>query len=487
MQFTRSEAVDLGHAYADIELRDWFRDGNKTNSIALLGWAATATGRATNVEFYQNGTLIAFAPLAVERPDVVAALPEQVAELRCGFHLRISKLLLDPSGVLDVVLYSDRNGEPERTPLGRLVGVPTPRLMSKYRERYNPLLVLGMGRSGTSRLMELLSGRPELLVPGPHPYEFGVANYLWHAAHVLSAPADHAGSMGPDAFTSRLPNSVGFNPYRHHEWEPEIGSEPTIRWMEDEMPLACIDFCKRQVDAFGDSFVADRSVRPRYIAQKMPLSPARYFVSNIYPGAREIFLVRDFRDVWLSARSFNRRRGTASFGRDQAVDDLAWMRGLGHSSRELRLAHQASGHRSLLVHYEDLVDEPEAELLRIFRWLSVDQSPEAVASSMRANDEDAAGAHRTTPRDSASAGRWKTEMTEQERELAAFVFGEDLAYFGYQVAEEPEPKKPGAKTATKTGAAKRRKASSARTGSRNSAQVRASRNLANDLSVTSDT
>ena len=451
MHFIPSEPVTRGEAHADIELRDWFTAGDRTNSVALLGWAAGGSGRAVSVEFYQNGTLMAAAPLAVERPDVLAAMPGQVSALRCGFYLRLSKLLLDDKGALDVVLYGDADGEPRRTPLGRLIGLPAARRGSKYRERYNPLLVLGMGRSGTSRLMALLSASPDLLVPGRHPFEVGVANYLWHAAHVLSAPADHAGSMGPDAFASELPNAVGFNPYRHYDWEPGIESEPTVRWMEDELPVACIDFCKRQVDAFADSFLAGRAVRPRYIAQKMAMSPARYFVSNVYRGAREIFLVRDFRDVWLSARSFNQRRGTPSFGRERFSDDLEWMRGLGHSSRELRLAHQAAAaHRSLLVRYEELVADSDAVLARICRWLGSDVSAEATSARDSIDPE-----HRTTPEDAVSAGRWRAEMTAEERRIAASVFAEDLAYFGYPI-EEP-------------------------------ARERTSRKPANDFSVTSET
>lgn len=433
MHFIPSEPVNRREASADIELRDWFTAGDRTNSVALLGWAVGGSGRPVGVEFYQNGTLIAAAPLAIERPDVLAAMPGQVNELRCGFYLRLSKLLLEAKGTLDVVLYGDADGEPRRTPLGRLIGLPTARPVSRYRERYDPLLVLGMGRSGTSRLMALLATSPDLLVPGRHPFEVGVANYLWHAAHVLSAPADHAGSMGPDAFASELPNAVGFNPYRHYDWEPGIESEPTVRWMEDELPVACIDFCKRQVDAFADSFLAAHPARPRYIAQKMAMSPARYFVSNVYRGAREIFLVRDFRDVWLSARSFNRMRGTQSFGRDRFSDDLEWLRGLGHSSRELRLAHQAAEpHRSQLIHYEELVADSDTVLRRICRWLGTDATGEASGAA-----GEPANAHRTTPSDDASTGRWRLEMTTEEKCIAASVFAEDLAYFGYPIEEAP--------------------------------------------------
>ena len=37
---------------------------------------------------------------------------------------------------------------------------------------------------------------------------------------------------------------------------------------------------------------------------------------ELYPDGREIFLVRDFRDMLCSIRAFNEKRGSAAFGLD---------------------------------------------------------------------------------------------------------------------------------------------------------------------------
>jgi hypothetical protein len=168
----------------------------------------------------------------------------------------------------------------------------------------------------------------------------------------------------------------------------------------------------------------------------MLISPARYLVRNIYQDAREIFLVRDFRDVWLSARSINRRRGLASFERSKFPNDLEWLRGLAFSSRQIRLAHTATGPQAQLIKFEDLMRDPHSTLSHMLSQLGVDGSPARVgamiseANSTETND---AQSHRTSISNQ-YCGRWRSEMTEEERSVAAEVFGDDLTYFGYEIS-----------------------------------------------------
>jgi hypothetical protein len=249
----------------------------------------------------------------------------------------------------------------------------------------------------------------------------------------MSSPANIT-SQTRDGFEASDPERLGYNPYRSRMWEKVAGADSAMRWQEQSLPSACIDFCKRQVDEFVDHCAEGRAGRPRFIAQKMLISPVRYFVRNIYADCREIILVRDFRDVWLSARSFNRKRGVLSFSRDKFADDLAWLRGMAFTARQIRLAHANSGPRAQLVKYEDLIADPRQTLEGILRALGVDSSPDRVSAifddaARRENGKTLS--HRTSLTHSAS-GRWQNEMTPEERTVAADALGAELRYFGYE-------------------------------------------------------
>ncbi len=401
----------------------------------MFGWAVSTTGRAVAVEFYLHGTLLTSAALNIERPDVVTALDQPGTPLLCGFHLRISKLTLPRGAKLDLQLWEElESGEPGRVALGTVTGLPAPAMTMRYAERFNPLLLLGMGRSGTTYMMQLLAAHPEILVPGPYPYEMRQPVWLWHAASVMSAPGSMT-SMQPDGLEAERVEWLGYNPYRSRDWEKVAGADAAMAWQEEELPLACIDFCKEQVDDFSDRCVEGRPTVPRFVAQKMLITPTRYFVSNIYAQAREIILVRDFRDVWLSARSFNLKRGRESFQRNQFPNDRAWMEGLAFSSRQMRLAHGAAGGQAQVVRYEDLIRDPHTTLSRLFDFLGIDGSSlrvGAVTAAASNKDADATVEHRTSVK-TGTVPRWEAEMTPDEKAIAERVFGEDLAYFGYAV------------------------------------------------------
>lgn len=432
LRFTPAESVVNGQVQVSVELKDWDRSGDHASSISLFGWCVSGTGEALAVEFHLHGTLLASAPLLIPRPDVVEVLARPGTPPHCGFYLRLSKFVLPGAAALDMVLIEERSGAGQvRVPLGTVAGLPAGRPALRYAERHQPLLLLGMGRSGTTYMMRLLAGHPDILVPGAHPYEVRQPVWLWHAAQVLSGPGA-AGSTHPDGFESRDLDWLGCNPYRTRDWEDMAGSDPAVRWQEEALPAAAVDFCKQQVDEFVGRCTEGRAAPPRYVAQKMLVSPTRYFVGNVYAGAREVFLVRDFRDVWLSARSFNRRRSTQSFGRDGFPDDLSWLRGLAFSSLQMRLAHAAAGPRTQVVRYEDLMRDPGAALMRLLAGLGVDASPGRVQALTAAASSAGNLDHRTSEGDD-GVGRWRTELTREEQAVAAEAFGEDLRYFGYEV------------------------------------------------------
>ena len=64
---------------------------------------------------------------------------------------------------------------------------------------------------------------------------------------------------------------------------------------------------------------------------------------ELYPAARELFLVRDFRDMIASMRAYNARKGFGDFGRETAQSDAAWLADLRRGVVALRDAWRERG------------------------------------------------------------------------------------------------------------------------------------------------
>ena len=106
---------------------------------------------------------------------------------------------------------------------------------------------------------------------------------------------------------------------------------------------------------------------------------------ELYPRAKEVFLVRDFRDMARSILAFDARRGFAGFGRPEGARDEEYMREvLADMARDLHRSWQTRSDRAHLIRYEDLVLDTESTCARLLEYLEIDASPETltVSSSM---------------------------------------------------------------------------------------------------------
>ena len=71
---------------------------------------------------------------------------------------------------------------------------------------------------------------------------------------------------------------------------------------------------------------AARSPRLRYFAEKFLLDPVLLdLTTEIFPGARELILVRDFRDRLSSVFAWNEKRGEHGFGHDAEMSQAEYL------------------------------------------------------------------------------------------------------------------------------------------------------------------
>lgn len=295
--------------------------------------------------------------------------------------------------------------------------------------RLSPLMVTGLGRSGTTWLMRLLSKHPELVMDESYPYEARPQRYWMHWLQVMAEPANHRESTTPNAFIAQQ-WSVGANPYftaKLARADPELAQQ-----LAGEHVTALAGFAHQASEAYYVACMA-RFDHPnaKFSVEKHHPDRIPRLLWELYPGAKEIVLVRDPRDVLSSMLAFNAKRGIGGFGRDRFETDADFARNLARNvSGLLGRAQREDTH---LVRYEDLLTMPEDVLREIFDYVGIDASDEVVQRIIRqANEPDANLAFHITSRDPrASIGRWESDLPAEVQALCSEEFGTALAEFGY--------------------------------------------------------
>jgi len=321
----------------------------------------------------------------------------------------------------------------ERLDVGSIAGTrPALALPPETTPRLSPLMVTSLGRTGTTWLMRLLGEHPELVMDARYPYENQPQRYWTHWLQVMAEPANHRESSPPTGFYAQR-WLVGANPFftaRLAKDDPalahELGGEHVVR-------LAA--FAHQATESYYLACMA-RFDRPhaRFSVEKHLPDMVPPLLWELYPGAKEVFLVRDPRDMLASMLAFNEKRGKpGDFGRDGVETDADFVSHLARSVSGLVENWQARREQAHLVRYEDLVTSPDAVLRDTFDYIGVDSSADRVQRTLRqASAPDSALAFHMTSRDqSASIGRWERDLPEDVLARCSEEFGPFLEEFGY--------------------------------------------------------
>ena len=304
--------------------------------------------------------------------------------------------------------------------------------------------IVGAPRSGTTLLRMLLDAHPSLSIPLETGFLPEVFDLAWEMVeeqdreemrarfHALLTGFPTWGEMRVDA--RDLQQALG-----------DLESFDVTRGLRIFYRL-CSD---------GKPRVGDKT--PGY-ARHLPV------VEALLPEAHFIHLVRDGRDVYVSARDapWSMARHWFPFGLDPETLAAQW-RGDILLCRRLALTSR----RFLELRYEDLVADPPRQLDRICRFIGLRYEDEMLRYSERVNERDlehtlaatdrhlgpyaeVAGARDelerwidrirrlAVPVDSAPSGRWRTQMEAENVEAFEAVAGDVLARYGYELTR-PAP------------------------------------------------
>jgi hypothetical protein len=273
--------------------------------------------------------------------------------------------------------------------------------------------IVGSGRSGTTLLRLMLEQHPDLAIP-PESY-FPIS--MRHREPRYTSE----GGFDLDRYSQDLLANVRFR-----TWELD---DAVVRARLSGVDR--IDWAEAVRRTF--SLYAEREGKPRY-GDKTPWFIMRVDeLSALFPEARFVHLIRDGRDVALSIHDM-------SWGpsRTPALAEF-WAKRI----RRGRRAGVALGPRRYLeIRYEDLVDQPARELVRVCAFLELDFREGMLNYADRAPNarffrERGQHQHLTKPV-TRGLRNWRREMHPADVEVFEAVAGEELAAYGYERAF-PEP------------------------------------------------
>jgi hypothetical protein len=431
----RIEVLDVALTADDPRLLDCGIDAPKPGGPAgppglePLAWDFEVRGyvlggelAAVAVELVQNGMCIRHAPLGAERDDVATRHPEVAAAKTSGFHNRISALALGREFDVEVkAVLSDES----RVPIGAIRGRRAP-LRTGYEADLQPLILTTGARTGSTVMMRLLAAHPGIAAYPPFQHEPRVASYWGQVLRVLADPASYLRQISP---LGTLNDDWWLG--RRHPQPNRIRNRALQDWLGSDGVEALAAFCQSRIDSAYGRIAAEYD-RPDavYFAEKYRPDEIPALMWELYPGAREVFLIRDFRDMVSSIIAVNRKRAV----QELRAGPVGYVQNSVRGTVDLLLrAWRQRSDRAHLVRYEDLMRQPGETLEALLVYLGLDSTGEAI-EAMRASVAETIpemDVHRTTPTPESSIGRWREDLTPELKEVCHEALGPALEAFGY--------------------------------------------------------
>jgi hypothetical protein len=394
---------------------------NAFYGLDVRGWAIGRRSPAESALLRHSGGIVREGPVAGERDDVAERFPGEWSG-RSGFFLPVGALKLSPAFELELrVRLADGTNVRLATITGRRSLLET-----GFEPSFQPVGLTALGRTGSTAVTRLLAAHPRIAAYRPYEYEPRVVTYWIDVLTDLAEPAAFRRQITPNG------------PLADHWWVG--GREPLPRRLVDDEVQGWLGgrsvedlarFCQSRIDGvYG--LVAERFERPLATHFVEKLGPeVGALVRELYPRARELFLVRDFRDVVASIFAFNAKRGIHGFSRAAARSDAEYVSGwFAKSVAAFLHAWRMRSEGAHLIRYEDFVRRPREVVAEILHYLELDAAPATVEAMIETLGEAASETHRTTAAED-SIGRWRRDLPDGVREVCRSALGEALEAFGY--------------------------------------------------------
>jgi hypothetical protein len=298
-------------------------------------------------------------------------------------------------------------------------------IVSDFAPTINPMLLMSIGRTGTTWAMRLLSHHPSIVANTEYPYETRAAQYWMHALRIMSEPMNLVQSATSTFFTD--PFKIGHPPFANP-------ASPVFTWTNGPENVSLLaGNCQSMVEAFYNRVAAMHGKRqPVYFIEKVVPTNLTYRLFYELYAARTILMVRDPRDMISSILAFNRKRGTVEFGRRGVDSDETYVAVVKHQMDMLAAAWTGTP-GGVLLRYEDLITRPAHTLSALLEQCGLDYSPDLIRRmlDLALADDEGMKFHRTSSSAEESIGRWKRDLSPSVKASCDDLLGDVLQQFGY--------------------------------------------------------
>jgi hypothetical protein len=407
-------------------------DSSPTYAFDVEGWALGRRSPVAMVHVVHDDIALWRVPTTLERTDVATSFPDASGSDRAGFYIPIGALTLSSEFELSVVAALE---DGTQAPIATIRGRRAP-LNSAPESFLQPQMVTSRGRTRTTAVLRILESHPATVVYKPFEYEPRVATYWTEVLRALAEPQSYLRQLGPAniAFFDR-----GWFVGTRVPMPRNVDGERIQRWMGADGIEALATFCQQRIESLYREMALDGG-RPDalYFVEKYPpRSAVTGLMWELYPKAREVILVRDFRDMVSSILAFDAKRGFHGFGRRPSLTDAEYIERLGIRAAGLIRSWQERRDRSYLLRYEDLILRPAETIEGINRYLGYEVPPgtaEAMLDGLRARGPETER-HSTSADAEASIGRWRRDLDPELQRACHEAFGEALEVFGYSAED----------------------------------------------------
>lgn len=276
-----------------------------------------------------------------------------------------------------------------------------------------PIFIIGTERSGTNLLRLILNAHSHIAIP--HPPHIMKNFFKLEPLYADLAQDNNFRKLIRDVSTM-----VQLHPY---PWGIAIDKERIFRETKDRN-LINIFFCIY-------SQYLEASHKERWGCKSTFMLYHVALVRRYYPCAKFIYMVRDGRDVAVSAKStiFNHYSVyyTAQLWKKEQEIGIYWLNKLPHKD-------------ILLVKYEDLVRSPQAIISSICLFLNEPYQENllefyATSEARKSAGLSAAWENTKRPIIQDNFGKFQKELKEREIDLFEAIAGEELDYFSYALTK----------------------------------------------------
>lgn len=395
-------------------------------AMGVEGWALGRSSPAVAVELVNAETLFRHIPIGVERADIAVQYPTVPDVENSGFRARINVLGLRPEFELFVrVVLQDKS----RIPIGVIRGRRRS-LRSGSQPKLQPLMVTTYGRTGSSWLMRLLGQHPQILTYRPFAYEPRVGSYWMRILEALSEPASYLQTLN-----TTLSDEYWWLGQEYSAPEMVIPDPQIQQWLGRNNIEELATFCLDRIEEFYDrvSILQEQSDAVYFAEKYSSATFAHTLIQDLYARPREIFLIRDLRDMVCSILAFNAKQKTISFGRELVSSDEEFIGQVRLHALDLLQNYKSRSSQAHLLRYEDLILRPVETLSTLLEYLGLDLAPSTVEGMIQRASEETPSMrqHRTSPDPEESIGRWRHDLDPSLQAVCQEAFGDILEELGY--------------------------------------------------------